>query len=62
MRTKTNKRKHGPKAQDPDELVELAIQKGLSTDRTQLDPHQVRRNLKPETEVRYNRELRLWVA
>jgi hypothetical protein len=56
------KRQRGRKAQDPDELVERAILNGLSHDRSQLDPHPVRRNLRERTKERYNRELILWEA
>ena len=56
------KKQRGRRAQDPDELVELAIQKGLSTDRSQLDPHPVRRNLTDGSKKQYDRELQLWEA
>ncbi|CVK91801.1 uncharacterized protein FMAN_06805 [Fusarium mangiferae] len=58
----SNDKRRGRKAQNPDELVERAILNGLSHDRSQLDPHPVRRNLAERSKERYDRELRLWEA
>ncbi|RSL93373.1 hypothetical protein CDV31_014729 [Fusarium ambrosium] len=56
------KKQRGRTAQDPDELVERAILNGLSQDRSQLDPHPVRRVLGQRSIERYSREYALWEA
>lgn len=47
-------------ARDADQLVALAIQGGLPTDTTQLDPHYVHRNISENTASEYERALELW--
>ncbi|KAL3952669.1 hypothetical protein ACCO45_012612 [Purpureocillium lilacinum] len=49
-------------ARDADQLVALAIQGGLPTDTTQLDPHFVHRNISRNTASEYERALELWEA
>ncbi|KAK4095597.1 hypothetical protein Purlil1_393 [Purpureocillium lilacinum] len=49
-------------ARDADQLVALAIQGGLPTDTTQLDPHFVHRNISENTASEYERALELWEA
>ncbi|KAK3934859.1 hypothetical protein QBC46DRAFT_367956 [Diplogelasinospora grovesii] len=42
-------------ARDPDEMIAAAIDKGLSLDRSNINPHPVRRNLKQLSKERYER-------
>ncbi|EGU76075.1 hypothetical protein FOXB_13413 [Fusarium oxysporum f. sp. conglutinans Fo5176] len=58
----SSKRLNGRKPQKPDELVEKALLDGLSWDRSQVDPHIVRRYLGKLSVERYDHELRLWEA
>lgn len=58
----TMRNKEARLTRNPDELVELAIQNGLSLDPSHLNPHPVRRNLAPRSKKQYDRELVLWYA
>ncbi|KAI0443369.1 hypothetical protein F4803DRAFT_515037 [Xylaria telfairii] len=43
-------------------VVEAAILDGLSTDLSHIDPHRVRRQLKPKSKDAYAREMEIWNA
>jgi hypothetical protein len=43
-------------------VVEAALFDGLSTDLSDIDPHLVRRNLRPNSKKAYAREMEIWSA
>ena len=43
-----------------DAVVKLAIKRGLTEDRSKIDSHAVRKNLRPKSKNRYSRALAVW--
>ncbi|KAL2015888.1 hypothetical protein VTK56DRAFT_4663 [Thermocarpiscus australiensis] len=43
-------------------VIEAALLDGLSTDLSDIDPHPVRRNLRPNSKKAYAREMEIWTA
>ena len=43
-------------------VVEAALLDGLSSDLSDIDPHPVRKNLRPNSRKAYSREMDIWNA
>jgi hypothetical protein len=43
-----------------DAVIKRAVQRGLTADRTKIDPRAVRRNLRPKSKKDYLRALQVW--
>jgi len=43
-----------------DAVIERAVRRGLTEDRTKIDPRAVRRNLRPKSKYRYSLALQVW--
>ena len=43
-----------------DAVIKRAVRRGLTADRTKIDPRTVRRNLRPNSKYRYSLTLEVW--
>ncbi|KAK5988066.1 hypothetical protein PT974_12203 [Cladobotryum mycophilum] len=55
-------KKRGRLAQDHDKLVQKAINRGLTLDRSKISPHKVHRTLRPKSQKSYSYEMERWKA
>jgi hypothetical protein len=55
-------KKAGPKGVDPDDLIQAALQDGLSEDKSDINSEPVHRKLAESTEKPYDRMMAVWYA
>ncbi|KAK4178046.1 hypothetical protein QBC36DRAFT_299686 [Triangularia setosa] len=60
--SESSKNRGGRKGTDPNDLIEAALQDGLTEDKSEIDGDPVRKTLSDTTEPRYDEMMKIWEA